>query len=291
MVEGSSLINVGELTKPATVLIEKISDALGGVFRPRQIVRVARAEAAAELIRAEADVKISEIQQRAVRRLVQEETKRQENIENVTRLALPLLNPAADASQIPDDWIVNFLDKCRLASDKDLQQLWSRILAGEANAPGSFSRRTVNALTSFDRSDAEYFTALCRACWLLGDADDSVVPIVFDVSAAVYNAIGISFSSVTHLESIGLLQFETVAGFRQLRLAQRKTISYFGKHVTLCLPREGDNELEIGRVLLTRMGIELAPICGATPDEDLFEYVVAHWNTKGYRPACALSAG
>ena len=30
----SSLINLGELSKPATVLIEKISDAVGGVFKP-----------------------------------------------------------------------------------------------------------------------------------------------------------------------------------------------------------------------------------------------------------------
>ena len=30
----SSLINLGELSKPAAVLIEKISDAVGGVFKP-----------------------------------------------------------------------------------------------------------------------------------------------------------------------------------------------------------------------------------------------------------------
>jgi len=41
------LANLGELTKPASVLIEKISDAVGGVFKPYQIVRVAKAEAEA----------------------------------------------------------------------------------------------------------------------------------------------------------------------------------------------------------------------------------------------------
>ena len=38
------LINIDELSKPATVLIEKISDAVGGIFEPSQIVRVAKAE-------------------------------------------------------------------------------------------------------------------------------------------------------------------------------------------------------------------------------------------------------
>ena len=30
----SSLINLGDLSKPATVLVEKISDAIGGIFKP-----------------------------------------------------------------------------------------------------------------------------------------------------------------------------------------------------------------------------------------------------------------
>lgn len=32
------LVKLGDLTKPATFLIEKISDAVGGIFKPHQIV-------------------------------------------------------------------------------------------------------------------------------------------------------------------------------------------------------------------------------------------------------------
>jgi hypothetical protein len=55
----NSLFNLGDLTKPATVLIEKISDAVGGIFKPHQIVRVAKDEAAADQIRAESQIQIS----------------------------------------------------------------------------------------------------------------------------------------------------------------------------------------------------------------------------------------
>jgi len=66
MVEGTkALINFGELSKPATVLIEKISEAVGGIFKPYQIKRVARAEAEVSKIKVQADIEISEIQQRA----------------------------------------------------------------------------------------------------------------------------------------------------------------------------------------------------------------------------------
>jgi hypothetical protein len=44
------LAKLGDLTKPATVLIEKISDAVGGIFKPYQVVRLAKAEAEANRI-------------------------------------------------------------------------------------------------------------------------------------------------------------------------------------------------------------------------------------------------
>lgn len=50
------LVNLGELSKPATVLIEKVSEAIGGVFKPHQIIRVAKADA--EVIRAEAQIHV-----------------------------------------------------------------------------------------------------------------------------------------------------------------------------------------------------------------------------------------
>ena len=83
------LTNLGDLTKPATVLIEKISDAVGGVFKPFQIVRVAKAEAEAEVIHAEAQIRVSDIQRRAMHRFLVEEAKRQSNIESITQKALP----------------------------------------------------------------------------------------------------------------------------------------------------------------------------------------------------------
>ena len=54
-----------------------------------------------------------------------------------------------------DDWIANFFDKCRNVSDREMQDLWARVLAGEANTPGSYSKRTVNFLTTLDSEEAD----------------------------------------------------------------------------------------------------------------------------------------
>ena len=61
MAESGLPINIGDLTKPATVLIEKISDAIGTLYLPRHIKRMAAAEAEADKIRALAQIEISEI--------------------------------------------------------------------------------------------------------------------------------------------------------------------------------------------------------------------------------------
>src|SRR6266700_4954712 len=104
----SSLFNIGDLTKPATVLIEKISEAVGGIFRPYQLVRVAKAEAEAERIRAEGQIQITDLQRRAMHRFLQEEAKKQSNIEEITQRALPLLKDDASPGNVANDWITNF---------------------------------------------------------------------------------------------------------------------------------------------------------------------------------------
>ena len=73
MGEGGGLINLGDLSKPATVLIERVSDAVGGIAKPWQIKRVAKAETKADMIRAQARVEISEMEERALIRMVREE--------------------------------------------------------------------------------------------------------------------------------------------------------------------------------------------------------------------------
>src|SRR5262249_33953518 len=76
-----ALISLGELSRPATVLIEKISNAVGGICKPWQLVRVAKAEAEVERIRKESEIEVTDLHRRAIHRFVVEEAQRQANIE------------------------------------------------------------------------------------------------------------------------------------------------------------------------------------------------------------------
>ncbi len=275
-----SLAKLGDLGKAATALIEKISDAVGGVFKPWQTVRVAKAEAEAEQIRAESQIQVTDIHRRALHRFFEEEAKRQSNIEDITQKALPLLEEESSPQNVEDDWITNFFDKCRIVSDEDMQQLWSRVLAGEANEPGAFSKRTVNLMADLDKVDAELFMRLCGFCWVIG----YLVPLVYDVQDEVYNRHGIDFSALNHLETLGFIQFDITAGFKALELLKKVTVFYYDRPVEITFPKDADNALQLGKVLLTRAGHELAPVCGSNPVDGFFDFVYDMWAGESLVP-------
>jgi hypothetical protein len=268
-----TLIMSDKLTKPATVLIEKISDAVGGIFKPYQIVRVAKAEVEADRIHADSQIQITDIHRRAMHRFLEEEARKQINIESITEGALPLLEEKSTPQNIADDWITNFFDKCRIVSDSDMQQLWSRILAGEANNPGGFSRRTVNLVSDLEKSDAELFAALCGFAWKFGN----LTPLVFDIQGEIYTRNGLNFNAFLHLESLGLIQLEGIGNFVRTKLPKKITLFYYGIAVELTLPNEENNQLITGNVSFTRAGIELATVCGSKPVDGFFDFVCERW--------------
>ena len=269
-----NLGNLGDLTKPADTLVKKVSNAVGGLFAPWQIKRVAKAEAEAELIKAQSEIQITELHRRALHRFVEEEAQRQQNMEDITVRALPQLDENAKPDSIENDWIVNFFDKCRIVSDNEMQELWSRILAGEANSPGTYSKRTVNFLSDLDKTDADLFTKLCGFVWVIGE----MIPLVFDERAQIYNRHGINFDSLNHLDSIGLIQYGGVTSMVAKLLEKRFTVSYYGKQLTLDMSQGSDDDLDIGKAIFTRVGQELTPICRSKLVEGFWEYVKEQWS-------------
>jgi len=281
MTDGFSLIKVdGKIVKPATVLIQKISDAVGGLYKPYQIRRVAEAEAEAEIIREKAQIEITDLQHRALARFVSEEAQKQANIESITEKTIPQLNASSNPQNMENDWITNFFDKCRIVSDEDMQLLWSKILAGEANSPGTYSKRTVNALESLDKRDAQLFTNLCSFGLLI---IEELMPLIYDVNESIYKDQQINFDTLTHLDSIGLIRFEPLTGLKQTELPQQIDIYYTGTALKVGFKNTENNEMDIGKVILSGTGKELARICNSKPIDGFLDYVIEKLSKQGLK--------
>ena len=299
----NSLINLGDLSKLGETLIKKVSNAVGGFFAPYQIKRVAKAEAEAALIKEQSEIEITDLHRRAVNRWIEEEAQRQKNMEDITAKALPELSEDAKPDSIEDDWLVNFFDKCRIVSDNEMQGLWSRVLAGEANGPGTYSKRTVNFLSDLDKTEAELFTKLCGFIWVI---EEDPVPLIFGKSdyggifekrvtfldldsrlspvqnfENIYNKNNINFDNLIHLDSIGMIQFDGIKPVVKFDISEKSTAIYYGKSLTFGIPGGSFKiGINLGKARLTNIGKQLRSICKSEPVEGFYEYVRDRW--KGF---------
>ena len=267
------LSSLGEgLTKPATVLIEKVSDAVGGLYKPIQIRRVAQAQADAALIHAESEIEITALHQRGLLRWIEEIAEEQFNMEEVTRKALSLVTEDASPADMDTDWIKNFFAKCRGISDDDMQDLWARILAGEANRPGSFSRKTVNLMEDIAKDEADLFVRLCSFNWHFG-------PVIFNLDEDIYTRQGIDFMSLNQLANLGLVHFTGIP-LQRTDLPAKFVMSYYNRQLELTFSGQGSRTLSTGLVVYTQAGEQVSRICNAKPLNGFYEYASAKWEAE-----------
>jgi hypothetical protein len=289
-----SLIKIdGELTKPASILIEKVSSALGILYEPTNIRRKAKAEADANIIKSLATIEITEIEERAINRLVKQEARKQKNIEHITLEATSNLPSDADVENIQEDWIAHFFAQCENVSDVEMQSVWSKLLTGEATKPGTFSKRTIDFVSSLDKKDADLFTKFCKFVWQASE----LVPLIFNHDEEIYKRDGITFQNLLHLESIGLIKYDTFSGFNITFDIQNDEqpgrIGYYTRLLNIEFPTIGKHNIKVGTALLTKIGMELATICGSEPKQDFYDYCIkkiaeqnfilsSHLDAKGF---------
>lgn len=273
MPEENPLAALGKLSEPASKLVDKISEAVGGLCKPWQIRRVAEAEADAAIIQAKSQIEITELQRRTFHRFAKEEEQRQVNMEEITKKALPLVEEAAKPEAVEKDWIANFFDRCRNISNDEMQGYWAKLLAGEANEPGTYSQFTVNLLPSLSTEDAKLFSKLNNFTVHFG----AWFPLVLDEQNDFYKYQGITFESLSHLEDLGLIKFSPALGFERKNLGKAVPLLYQKRKFILILKNAVGNTMSIGRVIYSRAGRELSNLCEPTPMIGLIEYLIQFW--------------
>ena len=88
------IMNIGDLAKPATALIEKIADAGYILYEPRHIREVSKADAAE--IEAKSQIEITNLHRRAAFCWIEEEAQHQKNIEDTTTKTISQLDEDAE---------------------------------------------------------------------------------------------------------------------------------------------------------------------------------------------------
>lgn len=272
MSDNKALINLGDWAQPVNTLIEKIADAVGVLYEPKKIIKQAIANAEADKIKAINDLEIEDLQKRALIRFINEETIKQNNIETIIEKSIPEISENANPKEIDNDWLLIYFDKAKFISNDFIQNLWAKLLAGEANKPGSISKKTLNILSELDTEDALAFTKLCSFIFYI---ENEPHIFMFDSDNDVYNNY-ISFDTLNNLNTLGLISMNSFLGYMVGDFPKQYLMIYGNKKIQVSGTNESNNRLDCGKCILTKAGRELVQFCTPIYEEIIFEITYKH---------------
>ena len=269
--------------KPLEKLIEVVSNAIGTLYEPRQLVRIARAEAEAERIKAIEGAKTEALlvnneeryaELSAVeKRIVAKESKRQNNINNVVAVAAQSLKEEEGVSSEPvnPDWATRFFDITQDISDETMQDLWGRILAGEVKRPKSYSLRTLDVLKNITREEAELFEKAAQ--YVLYDGSY----YLYHFSEGKEEYCPLEYTDIAHLIEIGLVQSGTDITqnyYHRDSDVPQHTLFYAEQYVAFFEIPSNLKQISFPIYQLTTVGSELYELISIKPNMDFFEQML-----------------
>jgi hypothetical protein len=278
------ILSKTDLGPPATALINRVSDAIGAVAGPVLKVADARAEVEAGKIRAVGRIEISDAEQLALSSFSRQWSKERERIASVLGKTASMLEDGDDPDAIDEDWLLLHLDRIRLVSDKEMEHLWAKILAGEARKPGSFSKRCLDFLSTFEKEEAQLFTSVCK---FILEVNGERILTIFDWGIPIYTKEGVTLGSLSRLSAIGLLQFSPPtwnSSFTRIYKHPQIEVRYFGELRYFSYGANnpplapGGLPVNFGVAELTELGKQLSRIAGATAVSDFFDHVQKEWS-------------
>lgn len=128
------------------------------------------------------------------------------NYEKCVSYAAPRIDDPEKVRNVDPEWADKHREHAEKAYDEETQQLWGRVLAGEINAPGSFSKRSMSILADMEQEDARAFEKLCARCigGKLGNGQyQEPMPMLINVG----EEFAITPQEMAALNSIGLTNF------------------------------------------------------------------------------------
>lgn len=218
-IEIKDLLGVAD---PAVRLIEIVSDAIGCLYEPRKIKKMADAEAykikkiteTAKEVNFNGEIQFlnnkivinnEEVKSFEINTLITNEVRRlfneNENIKKIADYAYSeLKNDCKKVSlEIDEDWKNNFFDKGKKIYMEDLQFIFGKILAGEIREPGTFSKRLLNILSSLSRKEAMLFNKVAK--YIMKDSNNAF--IVAD--REILDKLEIKLDDIILLGEVGLI--------------------------------------------------------------------------------------
>jgi len=128
--------------------------------------------------------------------------RKQQNLEIIIQKSLSYCSSSEITDKADPDWFNTFTQLAEDVSNKTMQDLWAKILAGEITQPGSFSTKTLKIFREMSITDAKL---LAKACSLT--VSDNTKRNIRIISGAYQMPSLFNFFNKRREQSIPLSQF------------------------------------------------------------------------------------
>lgn len=163
------------------------------------------------------------------------------------------------------DWFIRYYEASGNISDKEMQILWAKILAGEIEKPSSYSLRTLDVLRNMSKEEAECFVKICNASIKSG-SEKYVIPVDQDY----ISKNDIDYSDILMLEEIGLINSGSGIQINDDLESNTEYILYvYGSLIVRAIASE-KRKLSLRVYPFTNVGNELATLIDRESNEENF---------------------
>ena len=266
LIDENSAMAAKALSPVAKALIGKLS--IGRLYDPIDARRMNKAKSKNRIEDAKTDLEVARI--KAEERIINEQC----NIDEIVQKVVAILPSNAKPEELDQNWVNAARDKMKNVEDEGMQNLWAKIVAGEAESPGNFSYRVLEEVSQLSKEEAEAFTELAGYVWFCAKNQsyyliaDNAKHIWEPVANAINNTnlidnyIGGKIRSFNHPSCLGM-----IVG-----------MSYFSRECVLKLNKSGVAFSKVP-VALTKVGRVLLPLCGSRPVPGEYEKVIERWKS------------
>ena len=260
---------------------EATAQALRDAAAARGAVLEASALRGAAAVASGADAGVA---MRAIGRVAEEHVRAQRNLEATLPMAVKDAATRANAGdatgEIDDDWLTRWMRLAEEVSDPEMQELFAKVLAGEAHRPGGFLPETLNVLSLMTRELASIFQRLCRLS--INDPRDEVAYVLLVFGGEKKQPLepfGVLYSHLLVMQTNGLLMSTGRSGITFDRPVPSAEVDYGGKAATL-RSREGNLSGSHEVVVFSPAGHQLRQLIALEPVPEytkaLNEYLDKH---------------
>lgn len=206
--------------------------------------------------------------------------------------------PDSNRKDTTDRWYHTLYDEAGKVDDEDVREAFTRILAGEMLAPGSFSVRTLRVVGAISQSTANHFRRAASVCIRLTldgkHTKDALIPAIGgNLGMNCLENDGLSYEVLLDLTENGLIhpKYNLYYPYVPLELSsaeQEKLPANFNTQFVhqdktwMLIPKSSQVKLHVCGAMLTSCGNELLKIVDIEPSPDFTAKLTGYFSRAGY---------